>query len=258
MFQFLEFLRVVAIGTITLGLFGLIFCKSLFTCPVGILFAAAAVLGLLLQPFLRAYHPYRAQVKAVIAHVESYVSEVLRGLPRESGEKKLENALARAIYEYLYRTVEYSPFFTARVNEQIRFFYFYYFVGIALRVAAPCAIAASGFLWIAKGTGLGESKLVTRLVEELLLGIGNPAVAVPVVVVIGGLAIIGSTRFLRTARGIILTELYTRHVMLAAEQEKIRELASIAGTDVVLRELFSERLDKELGQWQESDPPDTH
>ena len=95
MFGFVEFLRVVAIGFMAIGLFGAIFCKSIFQFPFSNLLILSALFGLLVQPFLRAYHPYRNEVKAVIKHVESYIREVLptEALQYPNDEsRKLENA----------------------------------------------------------------------------------------------------------------------------------------------------------------------
>jgi hypothetical protein len=256
MFEFLEFLRVVAIGAIALGLLGVIFFQSLFAGPAGLLLCGATMIGLLFQPFLRAHHPYRNDVKAVISHVETYIQEALEGAPtRSTACPQLDNALARAIYEYLYRTVEYSPFFTSRVNEQIRFFYFYFFVGKALRVGAASSFVALAFVWLAAGTRFGASEVGRAISHEFLMGIGRPWVALPFVVFFAGLCILGSRQFLNTARGIMLTELYTRHVMLAAEKERICALATLAHGDPVLKSMLRARFDKERGELGREEAP---
>lgn len=250
MFQFIEFLRVVAVGIIALGLFGSIFCKSIFSLPFAALLMISTLFGLLVQPFLRAYHPYRNEVKAVIKHVESYIREVFpTGIKQESnyGNGELENALARAIYEFLYRTVEYSPFFTSRINEQIRFFYFYYFVGLSLRISIPCSIFALLLKWLYEHTCLGLYTSIKFIEKEFLLGIGNMIYVTVAVVIFAVIAYLLSSRFNSTAKGIILTELYTRHVFLASEKKRIQELAKIAQEDDMLMEIFRQRVDKEKG-----------
>jgi hypothetical protein len=74
----------------------------------------STLLGLLVQPFLRAYYPYRNEIKAVIKHVENHRSFSYWN-KKDSGfeNDELENTL----YEFLYRTIEHSLFFTSKVNE---------------------------------------------------------------------------------------------------------------------------------------------
>ena len=250
MFQFIEFLRVVAIGIIALGLFGSIFCKSIFLISFPVLFMISTLFGLLVQPFLRAYHPYRDEIKAVIKHVESYIREVFpAGIKQElsSKNRELENALARAIYEFVYRSVEYSPFFTSRINEQIRFFYFYYFVGLSLRISAFCSIFALLVRILYEYTRLGSYATLRFIEKEFLLGMGNMIYVAVVVVVFAVIAYLLSSRFNLTAKGIILTELYTRHVFLTSEKKRIQELARIAQEDDMLMEIFRQKIDKEKG-----------
>ena len=250
MFQFIEFLRVVAVGGLALGLFGVIFLKSVFSLSLPIFFMISTLFGLLIQPFLRAYHPYRKEVKAVIKHVENYIREVL--LIRKKDCKgcesnELENALARAIYEYLYRTVEYSPFFTSRVNEQIRFFYFYYFAGLSLRLGALCSIFALLLRLFYEYTPLSYFKFLKFIEKEFLFGIGNIICTAVIVIIFALIAYLLSFRFNSTAKGIIYTELYTRHVFIMSEREKIQELAKQAQKDETLMEVFKQRIDKEKG-----------
>jgi len=251
LFQFIEFLRVTAVGFIALGLVGGIFYKDLFSLSFPVLLIISILFGLLVQPFLRAYHPYREEVKAVIKHVESYVREVFStGIKEESSSKdsgELENALARAIYEFLYRTVDYSPFFTSRVNEQIRFFYFYYFVGLSFKISVPCSIAALLTRILYKYTYLGSYTVLSFIEKEFLLGIENMVYLAVAVVIFAVIAYLLSYRFSLTAKGIILTELYTRHVFLASEKKRIQELAKIAQEDDVLMSIFQQKIDKEKG-----------
>ncbi|HEC65326.1 MAG TPA: hypothetical protein ENI23_08530 [bacterium] len=250
MFQFIEFLRVTAVGFIALGLFGTIFYKDLFSLSFPVLLLISILFGLLVQPFLRAYHPYREEVKAVIKHVESYIREVIPiGTKEEPGSKnsKLENALARAIYEFLYRTVEYSPFFTSRINEQIRFFYFYYFVGLSIKISIPCSISALLVRVLYEYTYLGSHPVLSFIKREFLLGIENMVYLVVAVVIFAAIAYLLSYRFSSTAKGIILSELYTRHVFLASEKKRIQELAKIAQEDDVLMSIFQQKIDKEKG-----------
>lgn len=252
MFQFIEFLRVTAVGFIALGLCGGIFYKDLFSLSFPILLIISILFGLLVQPFLRAYHPYREEVKAVIKHVESYIYEVFSTRrEQESGsmDGELENALARAIYEFLYRTVEYSPFFTSRVNEQIRFFYFYYFVGLSFKISIPCSIAALLIRVLYRYTYLGSYTVLSFIEKEFLLGIENMVYLAVAVVIFVVIAYLLSYRFSLTAKGIILTELYTRHVFLASEKKRIQELAKIAQEDDVLMSIFQQKIDKEKGIW---------
>jgi len=250
MFGFVEFLRVVAIGFMAIGLFGAIFCKSIFQFPFSNLLILSALFGLLVQPFLRAYHPYRDEVKAVIKHVESYIREVLptEALQYPNDEDgKLENALARAIYEFLYRTVEYSPFFTSRINEQIRFFYFYYFTSLCLKIGAVCAVIALVMRILYEYIGLQRIRGFTFIANEFLLGIPNTTQVIFISLVFSLIAYVLSRRFSLAARGIILTELYTRHVFLAYEKEKIQNLAQMAHKDGVLMNIVQRRIDKEKG-----------
>ncbi len=250
MFQFLEFLRVVAVGLIALGLFGGIFWKSIFSLSFPVLLIISTLFGLLIQPFLRAYHPYRNEIKAVIKHVEDYIREVFPGgIRQESGfeNNRLENALARAIYEFLYRTVEYSPFFTSRVNEQIRFFYFYYFAGLSLRVSVFCSIFALLIRILYEYTHLRSFMVLKFIEKEFLLGTGSMIYATVAVIIFALVAYLLSSRFNLTAKGIILTELYTRHVFLASEKKRIQELAKISQKDETLMEIFRQKIDKEKG-----------
>lgn len=159
----------------------------------------------------------------------------------------LENALARSIYEYLYRTVEYSPFFTSRVNEQIRFFYFYYFAGISLKIGILCSIFALIVRILYEYTKLGSFTIFEFIEKEFLLGIENiihTAIAVTIFIFTAYLL---SYRFNSSAKGIIFTELYTRHVLLASEKRRIQELAKMAQEDTTLMEIFRQKIDKEKG-----------
>ncbi len=252
MFGFIEFLRVVAVGLITLVLFGGIFFKSLFLLQTPGLLVIATLFGLLIQPFLRAYHPYRNEVKAVISHVESYIREIFPDEEKKnwsnSANTKLENALARAIYEYLYRTVEYSPFFTSRVNEQIRFFYFYHFIYLSLIISIPCSFFAFLLKILYEYTHLKSFEALEFVKTEVLLGMENILYTAIIVVAFAVLAYFLSLRFKLTAKGIILAELYTRHVFLASEKKRIQELAKIAKEDNKLREIFKQKIDKEKGE----------
>ncbi len=250
MFQFLEFLRVVAVGLIALGLFGAIFYTSLFLLPLSALLMISALVGLLIQPFLRAYHPYRNEVKGVPKHVELYIREALSaksGQELSTENDELENALARAIYEFLYRTVDYSSFFTSRVNEQIRFFYFYYFVALALRISIPCSIVALLAKGFSKHLSLESWALAEFIQREFLLGIEGLTYLAVGVPILAAIAYFLSIRFNSAAKGIIITELHTRHVFLASEKERIKQLAEIAQDDDVLMELFQRQIDKEKG-----------
>jgi len=250
LFQFIEFLRVVAVGIIALGLFGSIFLKSIFSLSLPVLLMISTLFGLLIQPFLRAYHPYRKEVKDVINHVEKYICEILpKQIKKDSSIKKseLENALARSIYEYLYRTVEYSPFFTSRVNEQIRFFYFYYFSGIASRISAFCSVFALLVRIMYEYTPLKSLTILSFVENEFLFGIKNIIQITIVVVIFAFLAYLLSFRFNSTAKGIMFTELYTRHVLLASEKDRIQKLAKKAQEDVTLMEIFKQKIDKEKG-----------
>jgi len=250
MFQFIEFLRVVVIGLISLGLFGIIFFRSLFTLSSSIFVIFAAILGLLIEPFLRAYHPYREEVKRVIKHVEDYIQEVLNLSGRDESKIKkikLENALARAIYEFLYRKVEYSTFFTSRVNEQIRFFYFYYFAGTSLRIAIGCSIFALLVKLLIKYTALKTYCISKYVNREFLLGIENMIYAVILVSAFSLISYLLSIRFRSSAKGIIFTELNTRHVFLMYEKKNIQDLARIAKNDEILMKLFMQKIDKEKG-----------
>lgn len=250
MFQFLEFLRVVAVGVIALSLFGTIFYKSVFLLSLSALLLISALIGLLVQPFLRAYHPYRTEVKAVPKHVERYIREALStktGQEPSTENDQLENALARAIYEFLYRTVDYSAFFTSRINEQIRFFYFYYFVALALRISIPCAIVAllaKGLCKYLQPESWAAAEFIQR---EFLLGIESLTYLAVGVAILAAIAYSLSIRFNSAAKGIIMTELYTRHIFLASEKERIKQLAGLARDDHVLMELFQRRIDKEKG-----------
>jgi len=250
LFQFIEFLRVVAVGVITLGLFGGIFLKSVFSLSLPVLLMISTLFGLLIQPFLRTYHPYRKEVKAVIKHVENYIREVLPVRKREGQSfenNEFENALARSIYEYLYRTVEYSPFFTSRVNEQIRFFYFYYFAGLSFRIGAFCSIFALLVKVSYEYTPLGSLIFLRFIEKEFLFGIKNTIYAAIIVITFALVAYLLSFRFNSTAKGIIFTELYTRHVLLVSEKNKIQEMAKKAHEDETLMKIFKQKIDKEKG-----------
>lgn len=210
----------------------------------------STLFGLLVQPFLRAYHPYREEVKGVIKHVENYIREVLdtrEVLGSNLENNELENALARSIYEYLYRTVEYSSFFTSRVNEQIRFFYFYYFAGLSLKIGIFCSIFALVVRILYEYTPLGSFAIREFIKKEFLFGTGNIIHASIAVTVFVLTAYFLSSRFSSTAKGIMFTELYTRHVLLVSEKKRIQKLAKKAQEDKTLMDIFRQKIDKEKG-----------
>jgi len=109
MFGFLEFVRVIGIGFISLSIFSVAFCKDLLRADAAWLIVLATVLGLMIQPFLRAHHPYRGLVHQVIQHVEAFIKEIGDApAGADPSEKSFEgeNALARAIYEHCIRSAE--------------------------------------------------------------------------------------------------------------------------------------------------------
>jgi len=251
LFEFIEFLRVVAIGLITLILFGITFCKSVFYIDAAWILMISTVIGLIMQPFLRAYHPFRLDVRNVIKHVESYIKEVI---PQEEktyleSNTKLENALARAIYEYCIRTFPDAATFTSRVNEQIRFFYFYYFVSIALKISSFCIILGVLIKVLNIYTNLSQFSpfIATIIRSEFLMGINNLICLVFASISYIVMSLLLAQRFYVTAKGIILNELDTRHVFLLDQKEKIQEIAKSAQKDKILIELFEKSVDKEKG-----------
>lgn len=251
MFEFIEFLRVIAIGFMSLALLGLIFYKSIFGLDATWIAMISAILGLILQPFLRAYHPFRKEIKRVIKHVEIYMGEALSGEMKSEliHDSETENALARAIYEYCIRTFASAETFTVRVNEQIRFFYFYYFISVALKASSLGILLVFSIKGIAEYTNfLRFSPLVLRIVkDEFLMGIQG---VFHVSIVTTGYMIVAlllARRFFATAKGIMLNELDTRHVFLLEQKKKIQELARSAQNDEILVEIFKQKVDKEKG-----------
>jgi hypothetical protein len=251
LFEFIEFLRVVAIGFISLILFGITFCKSVFYIEASWILMISTLLGLIIQPFLRAYHPFRSDVKSVIKHVENYINEVI---PQEektysASDAKLENALARAIYEYCIRTFPSAATYTSRVNEQIRFFYFYYFISIALKISSFCIILGVLIKTVNIYTNLLQfSPFIAIIIKsEFLMGINSIVYLAFVSISYVAISLLLARRFYITAKGIILNELDARHVFLLDQKQKIQELAKSAQKDKILMDLFKKAVDKEKG-----------
>lgn len=251
MFEFIEFLRVVSIGLMSLILLGVTFYKSVFYIEGTWILIISALIGLIIQPFLRAYHPFRSDVMNVIKHVEIFIKEAI---PQEektnsSSIVNLENALARAIYDYYIRTFQSSATFTNRVNEQIRFFYFYYFISIALKISSVCI----AFVLLIKVTNiytnlLNFSPFIVEVVKnEFLMGINNIVCLVFVSISYVVISFLLARIFYMAAKGIILNELDTQHMFLLDQKQKIQELARLIPKDDILIELFERAIDKEKG-----------
>lgn len=251
MFEFIEFLRVVAIGLISLILFGITFCKSVFYIGATWIFLVSILLGLIIQPFLRIYHPFRSDVKSIIKHVENYIQEVI---PQEektysTSDAKSENALARAIYEYCIRTFPSAATFTPRVNEQIRFFYFYYFISIAFKISSFCIILGALIKTLnIYTTSFQFSPFIATLIRsEFLMGINNIVHLAFLSISYVAISLSLAHRFYATAKGIIFNELDTRHVFLLDQKQKIQEIAESTQKDKILIDLFKKIVDKEKG-----------
>jgi len=209
------------------------------------------LLGLIIQPFLRAYHPFRSDVKNVIKHVENYIKEVI---PQEekidsTSDAKLENALARAIYEYCIRTFPSAATFTSRVNEQIRFFYFYYFISIALKISSFCIILGVLIKTVNIYTTLLQfSPFIAMIIRsEFLMGINDIVYLAFVSISYVAVSLALSHRFYMTAKGIMFSELDTRHVFLLDQKQKIQEIAKSAQKDKILVDIFKKAVDREKG-----------
>jgi hypothetical protein len=251
-FGFLEFLRVVGVGVVTLLLLSVAVWKNILYLEVGWFLTLATLLGLIIQPFLRAYHPYRRHIHDVIRHVENYVSEALgqtHNINNHTQAKaQTESSLARAIYEHCIRNAD--PQQLQRIDEQIRFFYFYYFLSIAFR---------SGFLLLAVATAC---KLLAKQVSvaafwpagahwvetQFLLGLPNISSLLLLAVYYPAFVLFLSNKFAGTARGIILAELDARHIFLLTRKSEIQKLAKQAGQDPNLATMAVRRIDKETGR----------
>ena len=211
----------------------------------------STILGLIIQPFLRSSHPFRKEIKGVIKHVEMYIQKAISEgrKPGELARGEGENALARAIYEYCIRTFESAETFTARVNEQIRFFYFYYFISVALKVGLIGILLVLSLKAVDLYTNLLKSSpLLEKVIRnEFLLGIQD---IIFLIIITGSYAFLSlflARKFYATAKGIILNELDTRHVFILAQKERIQEMANLAREDEVLLEIFKKTVDKEEG-----------
>jgi hypothetical protein len=249
LFEFIQFLRVVAIGLISLILFGVTLYKSVFYIEATWIIMISTLLGLIIEPFLRAYHPFRKEIRKVIKHVEIYIKEaILQEDEKLLSNIKTENALARAIYEYCIRTFQSAETFTTRVNEQIRFFYFYYFISIALKISSLCIV----FVLLIKGVTytnlLQFSPSIMGFVRnEFLMGINNVVSLIFISISFIVASLLLAHRFHMTAKGIILNELDTRHIFLLDQKQKIQNLARLAQKDEMSFRIFKEAVDKEKG-----------
>ena len=251
MFGFLEFLRVVSVGLVSLLLVSIALWKDLLRLELGWLLLIATLLGLLIQPFLRAYHPYRRQIHDVIRHVENYVSEALGQDPDQSrahSRVEREPALARAIYEHCIRTAD--PQLLQRVNEQIRFFYFYYFLSVAFRIAFFLLVGSAVLKALMSQDRIAKLWPAWGLwaKTQCLMGLSSMWALSMIIGFYVVFVLFLSRRFAGTAKGIILSELDARLVFLLTRKKEIQLIAKQAANDPSLSHLLGRKIDKETGR----------
>jgi hypothetical protein len=264
-----SFLRILGIGFLATVLSALLCFHSSLTyltsqssAPL-LWIVVAMTVGSFLEPLIRK-HPLQAEVAAIYGHVRRLIvdeAQALYGLtpPRElksiphldapSGKltnPALYDLLAKSLYEYVIWTFPGSATYTARVNQQVRYAYYYIGIWTLYKYGVVLAVPVLLLKWLVLNPDNRISHLLLystinldTLNSQLLLGSNNflytLIVSVSAIVIIAPLAIF----FRRLGCSTMLVELYSRHAIIATNAESIRSAARKILTDPFLLEDYS-------------------
>jgi len=141
-----------------------------------------------------------------------------------------------------------------RINEQIRFFYFYYFLSVAFRIGIFLLGAAILMKFLTAYTVLASRAPIASVWVKTQCMLGLPPIESLVVfasyTLIFGWSLSGI--FARTAEGIIVSEMDARHVFLVSHKSEIQEIAKRSMSDPFLASMLLRRIDKEKGVSKEA------
>ncbi len=248
--DFNSFLRLTAIGLVVLFLSGVLVAASMFSAildrgagGVSAFIVASTLFGLILEPLFRR-HPRRREVKRIYDHVAALVVDEV-GEERAPEGEHLE-LVAKSVYEYVIWTFAGTETYMQRVNQQVRYAYFYFALHRLYLWFGGAALA----VWVVKAfvrPGAPLADLLPGPIEpadvdmELLLGTDEMGLALAAILVLIAGLWFPARFFYRTADNTILVELDSRHLVLLANEDTIRELARAVVASPSAQALFRAR-----------------
>lgn len=235
-----EMLRFTIMGFILIFFIGIFLYSRIFKFNAVLLIFSSYVLGLIFSPVARKYHPFRNRIKTVIDHTK----EIMKGKSiMELPSEKYENALARAIYDYVLLSKGKSHFIE-KIHRDVGFFYFYLYIyylfifgiGLGLISFTIKILAISGYL---------SSNLSLRIKDNFFLGINNLWELIILLLALVVLLYFFLTISKRTAEARLDYVLNMQHVFVANNKGIFQEVFDKIKDNAIIKKIGKIELDKE-------------
>jgi hypothetical protein len=223
------------------------------------------IVGLLVEPLLR-HHPLRREVQAIYEQIRRIITaetNVLsldnhsHGVAQTSHPQGCENpvdilgsdflsVLAKSIYEYVIWTFPGTDTYMRRVNQQIRYAYFYCSLWFIYKGAVYAALLSLclKFLFHQRGNVL-VAMICTfvntdRIDHQLLMSVPPypAAIALLLLILVGYFP---ARFFYSIGQETMIVELYSRHIVLLQNTDLIRRIARNILSDPELLRTYADR-----------------
>ncbi len=175
--------RVAANGFILIISFGAILNCDVFALSLSDLSLASLIVGILTEPFLIHFHPFKARPVVFYRHLKTIVAAQLSTPAfRATQNQKLENAYLKALWEYTLRMHKDAERFATVVSKQTRLALFYVLTEMILRIAPAITLLAIAAKLLVLGPLSAAVPVAVRsyVRDNLLLGISSPIQVVSV------------------------------------------------------------------------------